>query len=459
MQTRKDLHQAHRLMTQRVALALLQGRPDVAESPIRRVVVATISGTMVAVVVAAGFGIWGLVFKGGARGLDRPGTLIIEKETGAKYGYSAADRKLIPFLNYASARLAMPGGQVQHRSVSRKSLARYDRGPVTGIPGAPDALPDARKLAGGPWSLCFHTTGSPPVPTVSLVGGRDVGGRVLPGDRAVLVQAEGRAWLVWDGKRLSVSPGEVRVLGNDQPVPVDVRWLNGLPQGPDFKAPQIPDRGERVPGPDGAAALVGQVYRVAAVAGGEERWYVQLPGGLAGISTTQARLLLADPRGRGVLDRHRDISAAVAGAHPAPTTVHDRNLPQTMPEMVPYDPGTPLCAVYRDAARLSTRAVLVLGGSLPAPRAPVGRGGLDQVVLPGGGTVAGLLPGPGQRPQAIYLVTGQGVRYPVPTEEDLTKLGYLVRSAVPMPGNLLQLMPEGPVLAANAALTPVRPGP
>lgn len=36
MQTRKDLYQAHRLMMQRLGMALLQAEPDVPESPMRR---------------------------------------------------------------------------------------------------------------------------------------------------------------------------------------------------------------------------------------------------------------------------------------------------------------------------------------------------------------------------------------------------------------------------------------
>ncbi|TDD65034.1 type VII secretion protein EccB, partial [Actinomadura rubrisoli] len=140
MQTRKDLYQAHRLMTQRVALALLQGRPSAAESPLRRTGVGALCGVMVVVLVAAGFGITGLLFKGGARNLERPGVLIIEKETGATYAYSPEDDRLVPFLNYASARLAMPTPQIQRKLVSSKSLAKYARGPLTGIHGAPESL-------------------------------------------------------------------------------------------------------------------------------------------------------------------------------------------------------------------------------------------------------------------------------------------------------------------------------
>ena len=40
MQSRRDLFQAHRLMTQRASLALLRGEPDVPDQPLRRLNVA-----------------------------------------------------------------------------------------------------------------------------------------------------------------------------------------------------------------------------------------------------------------------------------------------------------------------------------------------------------------------------------------------------------------------------------
>jgi ESX secretion system ATPase EccB len=458
MQTRKDLYQAHKLMTQRVALALLQGQPDAVESPMRRMVVASLCGVMVAVVVAAAYGIIGLLFKGGARNLERPGTLIIEKETGAKYAYSPQTRTLIPFLNYTSARLAMTEGKITHKAVSRKSLAKYERGPVVGIPGAPDALPDAKKLARAPWSLCVRRTSSTSDDSgvVSLVGGRDVGGTTLAADQGILVQGRSQAWLIWNNKRLKVSSASARVLTNEQPVLVSERWLNGLPQGPDFRAPTIPDWGKPTEGPNGGEVRVGQVFRVPAVAGSPERWYVQLTDGLAGISRTQARLLLETHEGGGRPRPPRDVSPAAVTAATSSIKLHDSALPESPPRITAYDPSRPLCAVYRYTDRLSTEARFTIGGALPSIAGSAAPGnGVDQVVLPGGGTLAGALPGPNQRPQSYFLVTAQGLRFPVATPVDLTKLGYSAESAVPVPANLLLLLREGPTLTSSAATNPV----
>ncbi|MFC5752120.1 type VII secretion protein EccB [Actinomadura rugatobispora] len=445
MQTRKDLYQAHRLMTQRVALALLQGKPGAAESPLRRTGVGALCGVMVVVLVAAGFGISGLVFKGGARNLEQPGLVIIEKETGATYAYSPQDRKLIPFLNYASARLAMSTTSIQRKTVSARSLAKYGRGPVTGIQGAPESLPAPDKLTKAPWSLC--TTGS----RVSLIGGRDIGGSKLADNQGVLVQGGPQSWLIWRDTRMRVSPRAARVLSADQPTPVDERWLNGLPQGPDFAAPPVPDRGQTRPGPDGAPAQVGQVFRVAAVAGTPTRWYVQLPDGLASVSQTQARLLL-DSAGAGP---PRDISPGAANTRPSRTALYNRNIPEDPPQISAHRPDQSLCAVYRNTGRLSTEVRFTLDAHLPpAPAAPVSTA-LDQVVLPGGGTFAGTLSQPGQKPQAFSLITEQGVRHPIATSDDATKLGYSVNTAVPIPVNLINLFRPGPILSSAAALRPV----
>ena len=55
MQNRKDLLQAHRLMTQRSALALICGEPDSPNQPLRRLNLGTISSLLVgAIAVGAG---------------------------------------------------------------------------------------------------------------------------------------------------------------------------------------------------------------------------------------------------------------------------------------------------------------------------------------------------------------------------------------------------------------------
>ncbi|MFG2001007.1 type VII secretion protein EccB [Spirillospora sp. NPDC048911] len=448
MQTKKDLYQAHKLMTQRVTFALLQGKPGAAESPLRRTGVGALCGVMVVVLVAAGFGITGLLLKGGARNLEQPGLVLIEKETGAAYSYSADQKRLIPFLNYTSARLAMSGNTIQRKLVSSRSLAKYTRGSLTGIPNAPESLPDPSKLVRAPWSLCVRTPPSSTIatPTVSLIGGRDVAGRPLVNTQAVLVQGGSQAWLIWRNTRMRISRQSVRTLTNAQPPQVDERWLNGLPQGPDYAAPLIPNRGARAePTPDGRIPTIGQVYRVPPIAGSAARWYVQLFDGLSGISETQAVLLLFTVGASSAID----ITPAAA-TNISNTTLFNRQLPESPPKALPYEPSEPLCAVYSDR---SLDARFTIGGTLPPP--PATRSTIDQIVLPGGATFAGTLTAPNQQPQSFSLITEQGVRYPIPTPEDATKLGYSAASSAQVPANILQLFRPGPALTSSAAVRPV----
>jgi type VII secretion protein EccB len=293
-------------------------------------------------------------------------------------------------------------------------------------------------------------------PFVTLIAGRAVGDRPLDGNDAMLVDVGGQTWAIWQGARMRVPAGIARGLGAGTPASVPVGWLNALPEGPDLAAPSISGRGRPVTGPGGDKAAVGQVFRANAVAGGEPHWYVLLADGLAPITRTQATLLLSDPAAYSSgTTAEVKIDAAAANAAPqSRTKIPSDGLPASMPKMAAYDPATPLCAVYADADKGSARARLMSGGTLPASRGDT----TDLVRLPPGkAIVAGVLPGDGQlnAVQAYYLVTDEGRRYAVPNADVLTKLGYDAKTATPVPANVLQLIPEGPVLDPARAAKPV----
>ncbi|RCG32632.1 type VII secretion protein EccB [Sphaerisporangium album] len=468
MQTRRDLYQAHRLMMQRLGMALLQGEPDVPESPMRRHNVAMFCGVLLAVLVTAAFGIWGLMRPGGATALTAPGTLIVEEETGATYVYSAQEAKLIPVANYTSARLLLDSQDVTVRTVSSASLAGFSRGTLVGIPGAPASLPAPEKLVRGPWSACVAEAaeaGGARRPYVSLVGGMDVGGRPFGGD-AMIADDGQQAWVILADRRMRVSDAGVRALTAERPRQVPASWLNALPIGPDFRGPKIPGLGRRVRGPDGAPSAAGRVYTVRGVTGGESRWYVLLTDGLAPISEAQATLLLQDPSSKaaygGKTVRAIETDAAhVNGVAPSRTSLARPGLPATMPKIATPDPSAPLCAVYSDTQKGSTRARLTIGGRMRMPMPPTAgsdQDHFDQVLLPPGGAVlAGLLPGEGQlgAVQNYSLVTDQGRRFALASADLLPKLGYDAGVVAPLPAHLLHLIPEGPVLDPAAARTPV----
>ena len=148
MQSRKDLFQAHRLMTQRASLALLRGEPDIPDQPLRRLNVATFSGVLVAV-IAARCSALGPARARWPAAEQQPGTLVIDQQTGTSYVFCQRG-KLCPVLNYASARLALQSPSVTQQTVSQASLTKFARGPLIGIPGLPQPLPEAGLLVGSP---------------------------------------------------------------------------------------------------------------------------------------------------------------------------------------------------------------------------------------------------------------------------------------------------------------------
>jgi hypothetical protein len=52
----------------------------------------------------------------------------------------------------------------------------------------------------------------------------------------------------------------------------------------------------------------------------------------------------------------------------------------------------------------------------------------------------------------LALVTDVGLRFPVPSAEVLTQLGYSAASVVTMPAALVARIPEGPTLDPAAAM-------
>ncbi|MGW0801876.1 type VII secretion protein EccB [Nonomuraea sp. NPDC002799] len=466
MQTQKDLYQAHKLMTQRLGLALLQGEPDLPESPMRRHNVAMFGGILVAVLILAGFGIWGLLKPGGATKLTEAGQLLIEEETGASYVYNQQENKLQPVANYVSARLMLDSEEIKVRTVSAESLAPFARGRKVGIQGAPDSLPKRERLIKTPWSACVVEAADAAgvrKPFVTLVGGIDVGGTPV-GGQALIVNDGQQNWVLWANQRMRVT--NVDRLTDQTPRRVPASWINSIPPGVDFAAPKILQHGKVVRGPGGRAARAGQVYKVASVAGAAERWYVLLVDGLAPINHTQAQLLLQDPDskiayGRSPV-RETLIDAASANAvkvsaqHPMGS-----GLPATMPAFQAPGMSAPLCAVYGDTTKGSTKAVLTTGGRLrfPTPAASLGPEKVDQVLLPpGSAALAGTLPGDGQLSAVTQysLITDQGKKFRLATGDVVTKLGYDAADVAPVPAHLLRLIPDGPALDPAAARTPVQ---
>src|SRR5215469_11035144 len=446
MQSRRDLFQAHRLMTQRASLALLRGEPDIPDQPLRRLNVAAFTGVLTAVILTALFLIWGLLGHGGSSVQDQPGTLIIDKQTGQSYVF-CQHGELCPVVNYASARLALRSSAVTQQTVNQAALAKFARGPLIGIPDLPQPLPEASLLIRQPWSVCTQTkiglAGTQT--TTTLVGGIKVGGSPLGGS-ALLVTALDQDWVIWNAQRMLIQPELLSALpSSPRPAPVPPAWLDALPQGPNFAPPPIPGQHSLVPGPAGTEAQVGQVYQVSAPGG--TRYYVMLRDGLAQITQTQETLLtfaLHAPPAASL------ISSQVTG-HRSAVTVPDGGLPATVPAIATPSPSAAWCVVYAGAGRQ-----VETGGQVPPGGVPTGiLSDVGQVALPpGAGALVGVAPG---HTISYFLVAG-GRRYALASTGVAGMLGYDLSQAVRLPAGVVRLIPAGPALDPAQAAKTVPPG-
>jgi type VII secretion protein EccB len=440
MQSRRDLFHAHRLMTQRAALALLRGEPDVPDHPLRRLNVAAFSSFLVAVIAAVLFFIWGLLGHGGSALQDQGGTLAIDKATGQAYVFCQNGRELCPAVNYASARLALQSLPVNQVTVSQSALAKYPRGPEIGIPGLPP-LPGSSLLVRQPWSVCTQTSVVGLQTTTTLVGGARTGGSPL-GSSALPAVAQGQDWLILGAQRMAVQPAVLRDLTSTQPVTVPSAWLDALPQGPAFAAPVITGLGGTVTGPAGTPVRVGQVYKVSVA--GATQYYVMLSTGLATISQTQARLLEFEPGA----PTPASLTPSQVNGHQSASLVPGGGLPSTVPAFASASQSAPLCVVYSGGSGALTPQVET-AGQVPSGAAETDfPAGVDQVALPSGaGALVADAPGTGQDTGAIsyFLVTGAR-RYALASTEVASLLGYSLSQAVVLPAGVVDLIPQGPAL-------------
>lgn len=474
--SRRDQAQAHRFLARRLAGALIRDDPDAPDAPMRKLATATFASVMVAVLAVAGFGVLGLLRPGGATSWKDGQSLIIEKETGTRYLYTGG--RLHPVLNYASARLALGQATLSIVSVSAASLGGTPRGLPIGIPGAPDELPTPSTLVTGHWSVCSLPSADAAGrihPYVRVTAGQAPGGPVLAGDRGLLAAAsDGTSYLVWDDHRLRVPGGTAALtaLGyaSATPLPVGDAWLSALPQGPDLAVPQLAAGDGVTVG--GSRYRIGQVFDSGGQAGtGAGQYYVMLGDGLAPVTATEADLLLAAAAAGGYPGAV-PVTAAEAAAIRSGSTVDSNGLPARPPALAdPAGGQLGVCESYYPGAGgvpvLWT--VAVPSSAMPAAAAGAGSGAgqaagalgvavADQVrVAPGGGVVAQAVPAPGVSGGTLYLVSDQGLKYPLPDASVLGSLGLGGASPVRLPALVLDLLPTGPKLDPQAALRTATP--
>jgi type VII secretion protein EccB len=450
MATRRDQLHSYQFMTQRVISAFVMRETDPAQSPLRRGIGALFGGLMVAILIAAGFGVYGIITKNGTDTWKSDGSVVVEQETGASFVY--LNGKLNPTLNFASAKLAAGRPNPVVYRVGAGSLAEVPRGVTIGIQGAPASLPAATEQAGLPWTACV-VPGSAPA-SVLLVDGRGPAAPEL-GERGLLVKdsLKGMNYLIWAGLRHLVQDSRTNLealFGSVTPTPATTAWLDSVPSGVDIVAAPVPNRGSasaKVAGHDNGQVLV------AHTASGDQ-YYLVLNDGLAPITPLQQAVLDARFPAEPVL-----ITVNQATQFPVSHQLDADNpaiaAPATPPKLATVAAGETICANTSDAAQppritIGGQAAALSGGIPTVGATSTGRALADEVLVPAGKVEVVRVPGSG----SYAVITDLGVRYAVPSAAALAMLGYDSATAVAVPTALVNLIPAGVNLDPAAAQRP-----
>ncbi|HET9874154.1 MAG TPA: type VII secretion protein EccB [Mycobacterium sp.] len=214
----------HRFVTRRIERALLCADVQPAHDPLRARSSLAV-GCLLAAIAVAGCTLLAFVRPQPALG-DAP--IVMGRQSGALY--VRVDQTLHPVLNLASARL-IAATDADPRPVSESDIARAERGPLLGIPGAPQLIGTATSDA-GTWSVC--DTAGEAAPTTTVIAGdgqMETGNRIDP-EQAVPVTAGveadsgARTYLLYRGRRMLVDPAGLA------PRRVSGLLLNAIPEAP-----------------------------------------------------------------------------------------------------------------------------------------------------------------------------------------------------------------------------------
>jgi len=404
MPSRQDQLHSYQFMIQRVVSALVMRETDPPRSPFRRLAGATLIGALVAALGFGGAAAYAVISPAGSTAWRDESAVIVEQETGALYVYRG--ERLQPVLNFTSALLILNTPSIKTVSVRRSALAGVPRSAPVGIAEAPASLPPVEAISRDSWAVCWSSASA-----VSVVIGGIGGGRVVDRSALLALGADGATYLLFRGRKHAIRDAAtvlIQFSWNTKPrVSLAPEFLNAMPSGADLRRPDL--------------APSTRFYQV------ENSYFVGVPGGFAPLTPFQYRLV------------HTGVASSLSltdftrlgGEKPLPFG-WDSSLPSDVPEILDIS-GESVC---------SRGSSLIVNAAVPGARV---------VVRPGSAAVVAAVSAPGATPGGISLVTDVGVRYSIPSAEVLTALGYGSVTPVPVPADLLALVPSGPALDPAAA--------
>jgi type VII secretion protein EccB len=458
MATTREQAEAYSYANRRMSTSLMRGADEARLDPRRRLNRALGSGVAIGVLIMAGFGIAGWL--GGGSGPDLPTTgAVVVGGSGDRY--LVEDGVVHPALNLASAMLV--GGD-EPTEVRQETLDAAPRGLPVGIPGAPDALPDAEALVDEDWTACVtpSETGGDPIETVLYVSIPGIAPAATDdGGATVLVEAAdgGGLWLLTEGRRYEVNEDVLGRLGLwEEPVYLPREIVATVPEGPAITIP-------RVPGDAGGAPAVDLPFdaEVGDVALTEEavptrQYFLVREDGVVAVSELVFSLLAGEGRAS------HEISAAeaVRAEDSAEEPPGDPAWPEARPVVDEPERDQPVCVSTPPGSRPGDapwQATVHLPATMPAPEdvTPIEAasgdrmGMLDRIYVPAGAGAVVRAATSAATGGTYTLVTDGGTAYPFASPEAVERLGYLPDEAPSVPLAYVGLLPVGPALDPDRA--------
>ena len=436
----------YRFLSRRIECALLGRDMGAVNEPLRVRTAALTVGCVLATIAVAGCGL--MAFLRPQVELDRA-RIVMGRDSGALY--VRVGDTWHPVLNLASARL-IAATAANPRPVRESQLGRTKRGPLLGIPGAPQLIGQPLSANESAWTICNTDGTAATTIVVGAVEGSSVR-RLSPDQAALVAPASGSpAYLLYNGQRAVVDLADAAVLRalrleGRAPRLVSQSLLNAVPEAPPIATPRIRGAGGEAPGLPGFP--VGSVLRI--TRGDGDEYYVVLATGVQRIGQVAADLL-----------RFSNSQGTANAIAVAPDAIRAAGIVNTLPVAgfpgrapALSDGGGTLCISWRpapsgdpDIALLAGNGPPVRAGQVPVTLSQADGGGpaLDAAYVPPARSA--YVRGDG-RAGTRYLVTDTGVRFAIHDDDAARDLG--LPAAIPAPWPLLLALPSGPELSRQNA--------
>ncbi|WP_406343198.1 type VII secretion protein EccB [Streptomyces sp. NBC_01578] len=450
MASRRDELNAYTFAKKRTVAAFLQPSPTGTEEgaprPLRAVLPSMVAGAL----ILAGFGAYGMFKPTAPKDWDKPFTnVIVGKQSTTRYvvlttGKGKKKTLLHPVLNLASARLLLTPQQYDVIQVPDDILdaGKPPRGPVLGIPYAPDRLPEANDAGTAKrWAVCEQPGGKGnTVQKAAFVfaerdNRRTDGANRLSGGEVLYVKGQTGARYLVDASGTKYRIDETAadnghltgaLVGSRQPQSVTDDWLATLNDGSPIVFPQIPGTVGADANIQGQLSTeenrVGMVLRTRTGEGTTH--YVVLDGKVQPVSEFTAWLLINSPQTAG-LDLNseaRSVGLQKFVPDPAAFTGQAAHWPTRKTVQVNAADGgsgdrDTICSVLRKVDGNGRPTLSTWAGT--AYPASISAGGTSTYVTPGSGLLYTQFRGQQASPDgSLFLVTDTGLRYAVQANGD-----------------------------------------